>query len=77
MKTSTKVTLVVLVGALILAGVAVTRYGLGGATFRAADYDTIQECMANIPREWGLGSLERTRAEAACEHEARQRRQHP
>lgn len=77
MKTSTIVTLIVLAGALVLAGVAVTRWGLGGPTFRAADYDTLQECMANIPREWGPGSLERTRAEAACEYEARRRMQHP
>jgi hypothetical protein len=73
MKTSTKVTLAVLVGALVLAAVAVTRYGLGGPTFRAGDYATMQECMANIPMEWGPGSLERTRAEAACQYEAQRR----
>ncbi|HSJ24896.1 MAG TPA: hypothetical protein VK929_09525 [Longimicrobiales bacterium] len=75
MKTSTKVTLVVLVGTLVLAAVAVTRWGLGGTTFRAADYDTLQECMANIPMEWGPGSLERTRAEQACHYEAQRRAQ--
>jgi hypothetical protein len=75
MKTSTKVTLAVLLGALILAAVAVTRYGLGGTTFRAADHATLQECMANIPMEWGPGSLERTRSEEACHYEARRRAQ--
>lgn len=75
MRKSTKVTLVVLVGALVLTAVAVTRWGLGGITFRAADYDTLQECMAGIPLEWGPGSLERTRAESACQYEEARRRQ--
>jgi hypothetical protein len=70
MKRSSMITLVVLVGSLVLVAVLVTRYGMGGPTFRASEYATLQECMANIPREWGLGSLERTRAEQACHYEA-------
>jgi hypothetical protein len=46
----------------------VAYYAFSGATFRADDYATYEECIRNIPREWGPGSLERTRAEAACVH---------
>lgn len=34
--------------------------------FRAADYDSLADCLANIPREWLPGSLEHTNAESAC-----------
>jgi hypothetical protein len=44
-----------------------------GPTFRADDYGTLQECVANIPIEWARGSLEYTGAEAACQY-AHQRR---
>jgi hypothetical protein len=64
-----------LVLVLIGVGAMLLREATHGTTFRAADYATLEECMRNIPREWLLGSLERTRAEAAChhEHERRQR----
>jgi hypothetical protein len=74
-KTSSKISIAVLVGALIFSAVLVMREGLGGVTFRAADYDTMDECMASIPGEWLLGSLERTRAEQACHYEAQRRAQ--
>jgi hypothetical protein len=37
-----------------------------GATFRAADAASYQECIASIPAEWRPGSLERDRAETSC-----------
>jgi hypothetical protein len=74
MKPITKITTVFLTLALIIVIVLVGREALGGTTFRAADYDSYDECMANIPREWLLGSLERGRAEAACHHEMEQQR---
>lgn len=37
-----------------------------GPRFRAADYDSYQECMGNIPTEWAPGSLARSGAEDAC-----------
>jgi hypothetical protein len=74
MKPITKVTVWFLGVALIVVAILVGREAMGGPTFRAAEYDTFDECMANIPREWLLGSLERGRAEAACAHEAHQRR---
>lgn len=73
MKASTKWTVAFLVVALVAIMAVTWRYALSGPTFRAADYATYDECIANIPREWLLGSLERTRAEAACQHEAHQR----
>lgn len=62
--------------AAVVIGVAVllVREATHGTTFRAADYATLQACMQNIPREWLPGSLERTRAEAACHHENERRR---
>jgi hypothetical protein len=61
--------------AVVIAGVSLLlmREATHGTTFRAADYPTLQECMQNIPREWLPGSLERTRAEAACHHEHERR----
>jgi hypothetical protein len=73
MKRGNLVVLVVL--ALVVVGVSalLMREATHGTTFRAAEYATIDECMASIPREWLLGSLERTRAEAACQHEHERR----
>jgi hypothetical protein len=75
MKRGNLIVLVVLVAVVVGVSALLMREATHGTTFRAAEYATIDECMANIPREWLLGSLERTRAEAAChhEHERRQR----
>jgi hypothetical protein len=75
MTNSTKVSLAVLAGALVLITVLLFQYGMSGPTFRAADYDNLQACVANIPQEWAPGSLERTRSEEACHYEARRRAQ--
>lgn len=40
----------------------------GGPTFRAADHDSLPECLAAIPAEWLPGSLERSGAETACHY---------
>ena len=37
-----------------------------GPSFRAEDYDSYQECVANIPAQWAPGSLQRDGAEEAC-----------
>jgi hypothetical protein len=64
---------------LVIVGVSVLlmREATHGTTFRAAEHATLQECMQNIPREWLPGSLERTRAEAACHHEHDRRLRQP
>lgn len=73
MKPITKITIGTL-GLALIAVIALTMMeAMRGPTFRAADYDTLQECMQSIPSEWLLGSLERTRAEAACHYEAERR----
>jgi hypothetical protein len=74
MKPVTKITVAFLGVALVVIALMVGREALGGTTFRAAEYDTFADCVANIPREWLQGSLERGRAEAACAHEEHERR---
>lgn len=37
-----------------------------GPSFRAEDYESLQECLANIPAEWAPGSMNRDGAEQAC-----------
>lgn len=39
-----------------------------GPSFRAEDYDSLQECLANIPAEWAPGSMNRDGAEQACRY---------
>lgn len=60
------VTAVVLAAAAAAILLALFLWTGSGPTFRAADFGSYQECMANIPSEWGPGSLERSGAEDAC-----------
>lgn len=39
-----------------------------GPSFRAEDYDNLQECLANIPSGWAPGSMQRDGAEQACRY---------
>ncbi len=39
-----------------------------GPSFRADDYDSLEECLANIPVEWRPGSMQRDGAEEACRY---------
>lgn len=71
---STKMTALLLLLVIVLVLVALFRFTAAGPSFRAADYPTLAECMQTIPREWLPNSLERERAERACQHEERQRR---
>jgi hypothetical protein len=61
-------TVLFLVLAVAVILVLVSRFAFSGPTFRADDYASYEECVRNIPREWGRGSVEYTRAEAACTH---------
>lgn len=55
---------------------ALFQEAMRGATFRAEDYATYDECVRGIPAEWRQGSLERSGAEDACGYlELRRRRQ--
>jgi hypothetical protein len=69
-----RLTAALLLLVIVLIIVALLRFTASGPRFRAADYPTLPACMAAIPREWAEGSIERTRAERACEHQERQRR---
>jgi hypothetical protein len=68
MKRATKLTLLVL--ALVTIGImaALMREAAENPAFRAADYESLGECLRNIPAEWLDGSIERTGAETACRH---------
>ena len=39
-----------------------------GPSFRAQDYDTLQECLASIPVEWAPGSMQRDGAAQSCRY---------
>jgi hypothetical protein len=59
-------TAVVLAGTVVVIMLALFIEAASGPTFRAEDYDSYQECIRNIPVEWGLGSAQRDGAEEAC-----------
>jgi hypothetical protein len=54
--------------ALIVAAivVALLMEAASGPTFRAGDYPSYDECVRNIPAEWGPGTPQRDGAEEAC-----------
>ncbi|MFP4623221.1 MAG: hypothetical protein ACLFRX_03490 [Gemmatimonadota bacterium] len=62
------ITTVVLGTVVVLITLALFREAASGPTFRAEDYGSYQECMGNIPAEWGPGSLHRGGAEDACHY---------
>lgn len=66
MKRSSWITIGVLV--LLLVGIimALMNHAASGPTFRAEDHASYAECMAAIPAEWEVGSLDRNGAEDAC-----------
>ena len=57
--------LAVIVAAIVAALVVETSRG---PTFRAEDHASYEECLRNIPTEWGPGSLQRSGAEDACRY---------
>lgn len=68
MKRGTWITIAVLALMLTVIVWALFREAGQGATFRAEDYDSYEECIRNIPTEWGPGSLPRSGAEDACHY---------
>jgi hypothetical protein len=73
MKHIGRLTWITLGTVLVVVLAVVMREAMSGPVFRAADYDSVQECIANIPREWLPGSLDHSGAESAC-HYVHQRR---
>ena len=61
----TAAVLAAIVAAIVVALVVETSRG---PSFRAEDHDSYEECMRNIPGEWGPGSLQRSGAEDACRY---------
>jgi hypothetical protein len=70
----TKITIGVLGLVLVFLMAALFMEAASGPTHRADAYDSYQECIRGIPREWLPNSLERQGAETACViiHERRQ-----
>lgn len=67
----TAVVLVLVAAAIV---VALMMEATSGPMFRAEDHANYAECIAAIPAEWEMGSLNRTGAEDACHYvHARQR----
>lgn len=60
------ITAVVLTAMVAVILLMLLRKAASGPTFRAADHASYEECLRNIPAEWGPGSLERSGAEDAC-----------
>ncbi|MGK7312389.1 MAG: hypothetical protein ACN0LA_09140 [Candidatus Longimicrobiales bacterium M2_2A_002] len=68
MNRGTMVTAVVLGLTLVAVTVALLMEANRGPSFRPRDYETLQECLANIPVEWAPGSLQRDGAVEACQY---------
>lgn len=68
MNRSTLITAVVLGLTIIAITVALLIEANRGPSFRAADYDSLQECLSNIPAEWAPGSMQRDGAEDSCRY---------
>lgn len=62
------ITAAVLAAVVVLIVAALLREAATGPSFRAEDHATYQECLRNIPPEWGPGSLQRSGAEDACHY---------
>lgn len=66
MSRSTWITAAALAVIVVLIIVALFMEASRGPSFRAEDHASYEECMANIPAEWGPGSFQRSGAEDAC-----------
>lgn len=68
MKRSTSITAVILVAIVAVIVIALLVEAGSGPTFRAEDHASYEECVRNIPAEWGPGSMQRSGAEDACHY---------
>lgn len=68
MNRGTLVTALVLGLALVGITIALLVEANRGPSFRAEDYDSLQECLAGIPAEWGPGTMHREGAQDACRY---------
>jgi hypothetical protein len=66
MTRSSWITAAVLAAIAIAITIALFLEAAAGPVFRAEDYASYQECMRNIPMEWGPGSMQRSGAEESC-----------
>lgn len=66
MSRSSRITAAVLAAIIVAIIVALLLEASSGPTFRAEDHASYEECLRNIPAEWGPGSMQRSGAEDAC-----------
>lgn len=66
MTRSSWITAAVLAAIAIAITVALLLEAAAGPSFRAEDHSTYEDCMRNIPVEWGPGSMQRSGAEQSC-----------
>ena len=62
------ITAAVLAVVVVIIVAALFSEAAAGPSFRAEDHATYQECLRNIPAEWGPGSMQRSGAEDACHY---------
>lgn len=62
------ITAAVLAAVVVVILAALFSEAAAGPSFRAEDHATYQECIRNIPVEWGPGSIQRSGAEDACHY---------
>ncbi len=66
MSRNTWITAAALAAIVLAIIVALVLEASSGPSFRPEDYASYDECIRNIPPEWGPGSVPRDGAEEAC-----------
>lgn len=68
MKKGSRITVIVLAVIVIVLLAMLMNEATSGPVFRAADHDSFEDCVANIPSEWLPGSLDYDGAETSCRY---------
>lgn len=74
MKKGSRITVIVLAVIVIALIAMLMREATSGPVFRAADHESFEDCVANIPAEWLPGSLDYEGAETSCRYVHHSRR---
>ena len=75
MTNTTRISAIILVAVIVGMVVALMMQTARAPSFRPDDYNTLAECVANIPQEWKRGSTERESAETSCGYADQRRRE--
>ena len=74
MTRTTRISAIILITVIVGVVIALMWQTTRGPSFRPDDYDTLADCVANIPEAWMRGSTERSSAEASCGYADQRRR---